>query len=67
MLIKHLLLLYLVLVLVILQESQHLGVLLLQALLIHQVGLGVIAQDLFLLLDLFELSLRPLSIRACLH
>jgi hypothetical protein len=55
------------LVLLILQEGQHLGVLLLQALHVHQVGLGVIAQGLFLLLDLFELSLRPLSFRACFH
>jgi hypothetical protein len=42
-------------------------VLLLEALHLQQVGLGVISHSLFLLLDLFELRLGPLSFRACLH
>jgi hypothetical protein len=61
------LLLHLGLVLLVLQEGQHLGVLLLEALHLQQVGLGVISHSLFLLLDLFELRLGPLSFRACLH
>ena len=66
-LVEHLLLLHLGLVLLVLQEGQHLGVLLLEALYLQQVGLGVISHSLFLLLDLFELRLGPLSFRACLH
>jgi hypothetical protein len=66
-LINHLLLLNLGLVLLILQERKHLGVLLLEALHLQQVGLGVIAHSLLLLLDLFELRLGPLSFRASLH
>ena len=60
-LINHLLLLNLWLILLILQKGQHLCVLLLQTLYIHQVGLGVIPHSLFFLLHLFELSLSPLS------
>jgi hypothetical protein len=41
------------LILLILQKGQHLGVLLLQALNFHQIGLGVIAHSLFLLFDFF--------------
>ena len=53
-LIKHLLLLlHLRLVLLVVQEGQHFRVLLLQALHVHQVGLGVIAQGFFLLLYFF--------------
>ncbi len=66
-LVEHLLLLHLGLVLLVLQEGQHLGVLLLEALHLQQVGLGVISHSLFLPLDLFELRLGPLSFRACLH
>ena len=55
------LLLHLRPVLLVVQEGQHLCVLLLQALNLHQVGLGVIAHSLFLLLDLFKLSLGPHS------
>jgi hypothetical protein len=66
-LVEHLLLLHLGLVLLVLQEGQHLGVLLLEALHLQQVGLGVISHSLFLLLDLFELRLGPISFQACLH
>jgi len=47
------LLLHLGLVLLVVQKGQHLRVLLLQALHVHQVGLGVITQGFFLLLDFF--------------
>ena len=47
------LLVHLGLVLLVLQKGQHLRMLLLEALHVHQVGLGVIAQGFFLLLDFF--------------
>ncbi len=61
------LLLHLALVLVVLQEGQHLRVLLLEALHVHEVGLGVAAQGLLLLLDLFELSLGALALGTSFH
>ena len=61
------LLLHLGLVLLVLQEGQHLGVLLLEALHVHEVGLGVAAQGLLLLLDLFELGLGALALGTSFH
>ena len=66
-LLDYLLLLQLWLILLILQKSNHLSVLLLQALHIHQVGLGVIPHSLFFIFELFDFSLGPLSFRACFH
>ncbi len=61
------LLLHLGLVLLVLQESQHLRVLLLQALNVHQVALDVAPQSLLLLLHLLQLRLGALALRAALH
>jgi hypothetical protein len=60
------LLLHLGLVLLVLQEGQHLRVLLLQALHVHQVALDVAPQRL-LLLHLLQLRLGALALRAALH
>ena len=56
------LLLHLWLILLVLQEGQHLGVLLLQALHVHQVALDVAPQRLLLLLDLLQLRLGVLAL-----
>ena len=61
------LLLHLGLVLLVLQEGQHLRVFLLEALLVHQVALDVAPQRLLLLLHLLQLSLGALALRAALH
>jgi len=61
------LLLHLGLVLLVLQEGQHLRVLLLQALHVHQVALDVAPQRLLLLLHLLQLRLGALALRAALH
>ena len=61
------LLLHLGLVLLVLQEGQHLRVLLLQALHVHQVALDVDPQRLLLVLDLLKLRLGALALRAALH
>ena len=55
------------LVLLVLQEGQHLSVLLLQALHLHQVALNVSPQPLFLVLDLLQIRLGALALRAALH
>ena len=61
------LLLHLGLVLLVLQEGQHLHVLLLEALHVHQVALDVTPQGLLLLLDLFELGLGALALGTSFH
>ena len=61
------LLLHLGLILLVLRECQHLRVLLLQALHVHQVALDVAPQRLLLLLDLLQLRLGALALRAALH
>jgi hypothetical protein len=61
-LVAHLLLLQMELVLLILLEGQHLRVLLLKALYVHQVALDVAPKPLFL-----QLRLGALALRAALH
>ena len=61
------LLLHLGLVLLVLQKGQHLCMLLLDALHVHEVSLGVGAQGLLLLLDLFELGLGALALGTSFH
>ena len=61
------LLLHLGQILLVLKEGQNLRMLLIQALHIHQVALDVAPQHLLLLLDLLQLGLGAVALRAALH